>query len=64
MAIPLWLLPILGLGSRFMKEVVDVGFTWDRPYYVDGGKFTARFGDHVTPFEIGAAATARSFRQA
>ena len=29
MAIPLWLLPLAGLFSRFMKEVVDVGFTWD-----------------------------------
>jgi len=35
MAIPLWLLPVFGLASRFMKEVVDVGFTWDRPYHVD-----------------------------
>ncbi len=29
--IPLWLLPLLGLASRFMKEVADVGFTWDSP---------------------------------
>jgi nucleoside-diphosphate-sugar epimerase len=60
-AIPLWLLPVLGLFQTFMREVADVGFTWDRPYLVDGGKFTRRFGFTVTPFEVGAAATARSF---
>ena len=61
-AIPLWLLPILGLAIRFMKEVADVGFTWDRPYHVDGRKFTSRFWSNVTPFEVGAAETARSFQ--
>jgi hypothetical protein len=61
MAIPLWLLPAFGLASRFMKEVADVGFTWDRPYHVDARKFTSRFWSDVTPFESGAAATARSF---
>ncbi|MFI4933630.1 MAG: NAD-dependent epimerase/dehydratase family protein [Caulobacterales bacterium] len=63
-AVPLWLLPLLGLASRFMKEVADVGFTWDRPYLVDASKFASRFWSDVTPFEIGAAATARSFAQA
>jgi hypothetical protein len=38
-----------------------VRFTWDRPYHVDAGKFTRRFWSDVTPFETGAAATARSF---
>jgi nucleoside-diphosphate-sugar epimerase len=60
-SIPLWSLPALGLFSRFMKEVVDVGFTWDRPYVVDSGKFQRRFWSDVTPFEVGAPATARSF---
>jgi nucleoside-diphosphate-sugar epimerase len=61
-AVPLWLLPLLGVASRFMKEVADVGFTWDRPYEVDARKFTSRFWSDVTPFEIGAPATARSFQ--
>jgi hypothetical protein len=62
LAIPLWLLPVAGLFSRFMKEVVDVGFTWDRPYHVDAGKFTRRFAFTATPFEIGVPAAIRSFR--
>ena len=61
LAIPLWLLPLLGLFSRMVKEVADVGFTWDRPYQVDAGKFTRRFWSDVTPFETGVPATARSF---
>lgn len=60
-AVPLWLLPVLGLAVRFMREVADVGFTWDRPYVVDGAKFTRRFGFEVTPIEACAAATARAF---
>jgi nucleoside-diphosphate-sugar epimerase len=63
-AVPLWLLPILGLFVPFMREVDDVRFTWDRPYEVDGSKFTRRFGFAVTPYEVGAPATALSFRPA
>ena len=60
-AVPLWLLPLLGLFSRLMREVADVGFTWDRPYQVDASKFKRRFWSDVTPFEVGAPAMARSF---
>ncbi len=60
-AIPLRLLPLVGVFSRFMEEVVDVGFTFDRPYVVDASKFRNRFWSEVTPFEVGAPATARSF---
>ena len=60
-AIPLGLLPVLGLASRFLKEVDDVRYTWDRPYEVDGSKFTRRFWADVTPYEVGAVATVRSY---
>jgi nucleoside-diphosphate-sugar epimerase len=61
MSIPLWSLGLLGIFQRFMKEVADVRFTWDRPYHVDANKFKRRFWSDTTPFEVGAAATARSF---
>ncbi len=60
-AVPFGLLPLLGRFSRMMREVADVGFTWDRPYVVDAGKFKRRFWSDVTPFEVGAPATARWF---
>ena len=59
--IPLWSLPLLGLFAPFLREVADVGFTWDRPYLVDAGKFARRFWSDATPFEIGAAKAALSF---
>ena len=61
MSFPLPLLPLLGLFVPFLREVADVGFTWDRPYVVDGAKFMRRFGFTPTPYEIGAPATARAF---
>lgn len=60
-AIPFALLRPIGLVYRFAKEVADVGFTWDRPYIVDGGKFTRRFGFAPTPFELGVPATVQAF---
>ena len=60
-AVPLWLLPLLGVAVPFMREVADVGFTFDRPYQVDATKFTRRFWADVTPYETGAPATACSF---
>ena len=67
--VPLGLLPLLGLFSRTMHEVADVSFTWDRPYQVDASKFRQRFWSppfscDVTPFEIGAPASAQWFADA
>ena len=61
LAVPLWLMRPLGLVYRMAKEVVDIGFTWDRPYVVDGSKFTRRFGFTATPYEVGMVAAAHSF---
>ena len=60
-AIPLRLLPLLGVASPLLREVWDVRFMWDRPYLVDASKFSRRFWSDATPFEIGAPATARAF---
>lgn len=62
-AIPFALLQPIGLFYRFAREVVDVGFTWDRPYVVDGSKFARRFAFVPTPFEIGVPATVQAFAQ-
>jgi len=62
-ALPMALLPVLGLFSGFMRELVEMRFQWDRPYRVDANKFAARFWSDVTPFEIGAPAAALSFRK-
>jgi len=60
-SVPLSLLPLLGLFTPFLREVADVGFTFDRPYVVNGTKFTQRFGFKATPIEEGARLAALSF---
>lgn len=60
-AVPLVLLRPIGWVSRFAKEVIDVGFTWDRAYVVDGSKFARRFDFTPTPFDIGVRTTVRAF---
>lgn len=60
-AIPLALLPAIGLAVPFLREVAEMRFTLDRPYQVDAGKWTRRFWADVTSLEAGVAATARSF---
>nr|WP_295662634.1 NAD-dependent epimerase/dehydratase family protein [Polymorphobacter sp.] len=62
-AVPFALLRPIGLFYRFAHEVADVGYTWDRPYVVDGSKFTRRFAFVPTPFEIGVPATVRAFAE-
>ena len=62
-AIPMPLLPLMGLFMPLLKEMVEMRFQWDRPYEVDSSKFKQRFWSDATPFEIGAAETMRSLLQ-
>lgn len=60
-AVPWRLMRPLGMIYLMAREVVDVGFTWDRPYLVDASRFAGRFGFEPTPFEVGVPATANAF---
>lgn len=62
-ALPIWMLPVMGVFAPFLRELWEMRFQWDRPYRVDAAKWTARFGGEVTPFEVGARDTALSFRR-
>lgn len=62
-ALPLWALPVVGLGVPMLREMSEMRFQWDRPYRVDTSKFSRRFWGDATPFEIGAPATASSFKE-
>ena len=59
-AIPMWLLPVLGLFMPLLKEMAEMRFQWDRPYDVDASKFANRFWADVTPLEVGVAETVRA----
>lgn len=63
-ALPTWLQPILGLAVPELRELIEMRFQTDRPYYVDAGKFRARFGQEPTSFEDGLAATIHFYRDA
>lgn len=62
-ALPPWALRPMGLFSPFLRELAEMRFQWDRPYRVDASRFARRFWSDATPFEVGAAQTARSFAQ-
>jgi nucleoside-diphosphate-sugar epimerase len=59
--LPGWLAKPLGLFIPFVREGAEMQFLFDRPYIVDSSKFRGRFWSDVVPFEVGLAATARSF---
>ncbi len=62
--LPTWLQPVLGIAVPELRELIEMRFQTDRPYYVDAGKFRARFGLEPTSFEEGLAATIRFYRDA
>jgi nucleoside-diphosphate-sugar epimerase len=63
-ALPLWSLGAMGLLVPALREMREMSFQWDRPYRVDSSRFAKRFWSDATPFEVGAPATALSFRGA
>ena len=60
--LPEALLRPAGLFSPFLQELVEMRFTWDRPYQVDATKFATAFWADPTPFETGVRETALAFR--
>jgi nucleoside-diphosphate-sugar epimerase len=60
--LPTWALGPLGLFVPVLSEMREMRFQWDRPYRVDSSRFAERFWSDATPFEVGAPATARWFR--
>ena len=62
LAIPGPLLTILGAVIPFLGEYAEMQFTWNRPYHVDARKFSRRFWNDATPFEVGIPQTVRAFR--
>jgi len=64
LAMPTLTLRLAGIFSPFLRECVEMRFTWNRPYHVDATKFSRRFWSDATPFEVGIPATVRAFRAA
>jgi nucleoside-diphosphate-sugar epimerase len=62
-ALPLVLLPVVGLFSPTMRELVEMRFQWRGHYRVDHSKFANRFWGDPTPFKDSIRETAISFRR-
>ena len=60
--LPRWALAPMGLFMPMMREMREMQFQWDRPYRVNSSRFARRFWSDATPFEVGAPASALSFR--
>ena len=60
--IPDWTMPVMGVFSRDIHELIEMRFQTDRPYIVDARKYTTRFGGDPTPFEQGLSATVEFYR--
>lgn len=63
-ALPLWSLGIMSLFIPDLAGFREMSFNWDRPYRVDASDFAKRFWADATPFEAGAAETAKAFATA
>jgi len=56
--VPTWVLRGVGLFQPFMRELAEMVYQWEQPYFVDDAKFRAAFGFGATPWEESIAATA------
>jgi len=61
-AMPGWLIGAIGLFQPFLREWHEMRFQQQRPFFVDGTKFTRRFGFVPTLLEEGILATALAFK--
>jgi nucleoside-diphosphate-sugar epimerase len=52
---------VLGIFRSDVRELKEMRFQWDRPYFVDATKFSRRFGSDPTPFEDGLRATIAAY---
>jgi nucleoside-diphosphate-sugar epimerase len=53
---------LLSLVRSDVRELREMRFQWDRPYLVDATKFSRRFWDDATPFEVGLRATIAAYQ--
>jgi len=63
-ALPLALIPVVGLFVPLLRGMTEMRFLFDRPYEVNADKFAKRFWGNATPFEVGMPKTALAARAA
>ncbi|HEY1547846.1 MAG TPA: NAD-dependent epimerase/dehydratase family protein [Kofleriaceae bacterium] len=51
------MLRTIGIFQPFMKELIEMGYQWEKPFILDDSKFRARFASEPTPLAEQVAAT-------
>ena len=60
---PRWMVRLASLFSRDMREIVEILHQFERPFVLDGSKFTETFGElELTPMREAVAKTVEAFR--
>ncbi|MBG1232861.1 NAD-dependent epimerase/dehydratase family protein [Aestuariivirga litoralis] len=62
-ALPLALIPVIGVFVPMLRAITEMRFLFDRPYEVNADKFAKRFWGNATPFEVGIPKTALAARK-
>jgi nucleoside-diphosphate-sugar epimerase len=53
-----WMLRLLGIGDKTMREIVEMYYLFDRPFFLDGSKYQTQIGEIPhTPFKEGLIKT-------
>lgn len=57
MALPLWMVRLIGLFVPIMREMPEMMYQYDRDYVFNSDKFENQFGMHATPYPEGVRKT-------
>ena len=62
--LPKFMLSVVGMFDANAREMKEMLYQFERPFHVDASKFADRFWSDATPFEVGVAAAAPSYKVA
>jgi len=60
---PVWLMKILGIFMKQVRELPEIAYQSDRDYFFDSSKFAQRFSINPTAVESGIRETVRIFKE-
>jgi nucleoside-diphosphate-sugar epimerase len=60
--IPTWLIKLLGIFIPVMKEMPEMIYQFDRPYFFDSSKFEKEFGISATSYQVGLQKTLNALK--
>lgn len=58
-----FMVSLLGLFNPLIRETVEMMYGWEKPYVVEDGRFTATFGNGITPHKEAIRQTVAWYKQ-